>query len=144
MQRVGLLAVGALLGCASDALWAPLSEQPADAARGRALLANPAKSLCLLCHAAPIPEARFQGNIAPDLAGAGSRLNAAQLRLRLVNPQQINPDTLMPSYFRTDHLRQVAPAWRDKPILSGAEIEDIIAYLSTLKADRSPGDTSKP
>lgn len=143
-RTLGLLAAGVLAGCAADGLHSPLSAQPADPARGRALVADHTRSLCLLCHAAPIPEARFHGTIAPDLAGAGSRWSTAQLRQRLVNPQQINPDTVMPSYFRTDHLRQVAPAWRDRPILSGNDIEDVVAYLSTLKSADATGKALKP
>ncbi len=143
-QTLGLLILSLVTGCATDGLYSPLSSQPADPARGRALVANQTRSLCLLCHTAPIPEARFQGNIAPDLTGAGSRWSTAQLRLRLVNPQQINPDTLMPSYFRTDHLHQVATAWRGRPILSGADIEDIVAYLSTLKAAEATAKAAKP
>lgn len=116
----------------TDRLEQPLAQSVADPVRGRAIVANRQKSLCLLCHSAPIPEERFQGNIAPDLAGAGARLDAAQIRLRLVDPQRLNPDSIMPSYQRTDSLRQVAPAWRGRPLLSGAELEDVIAYLVRL------------
>ena len=123
----------------SDRLETPLTQTAADAARGRAIVANRQKGLCLLCHSAPIPEERFQGNIAPDLAGAGARLDAAQLRLRLVDPQRLNPDTIMPSYRRTESLQQVAPAWKGRPILSDAEIEDVIAYLGSLGEPASRG-----
>src|SRR5688500_18594322 len=103
-----------------------------DAANGRAIVANRQVGLCLLCHAGPIPEERFQGNLAPDLAGAGERSTAAQLRLRIADASRLNPDTIMPSYFRTGGLNQVAPAYEGKPILSAQQIEDVVAYLQTL------------
>lgn len=96
-------------------------------------MADRTRGLCLLCHAAPIPEERFQGNLAPDLAGTGGRWSVGELRLRLVDPKRLNPDTIMPSYLRTDDLVRVGPAWRDKPILTTSEIEDVVAYLTTLK-----------
>ncbi len=110
-----------------------LTGMPGEAARGRAIVANRQQGLCLLCHTAPIPEERFQGNLSPNLGGAGSRWSEAQLRLRIVDASRLNPDTIMPPYYRTDGLIRVAPNFRDKPILSAAEIEDIVAYLVTLR-----------
>ena len=104
-----------------------------DPARGRAIVANRQVGMCLLCHSGPFPEERFQGNLAPDLSGAGKRWSAAELRLRLTEPQKFNPDTIMPSYSRTEGLSNVAPAYRGKPILSPQQIDDVVAYLATLK-----------
>ncbi len=104
-----------------------------DAARGRAIVASRQAGLCLLCHAGPMPEERFQGNLAPDLAGAGQRWTAAQLRLRLVDPHRLNPDSIMPPYYRTDGLRRVGRAWEGRPILNAQQVEDVVAYLATLK-----------
>ena len=103
-----------------------------DAARGRALVLE-RTSTCILCHSGPFPEEKFQGDLAPDLAGAGSRWSEGQLRLRLVNAARLNPATIMPSYYRVDGLDRVAPAWRGKPILSAEQIEDMVAYLATLR-----------
>ena len=111
----------------------PLVAQPGDVLRGRAIVASRQTGLCLLCHAAPIPEERFQGNLAPDLAGAGSRWSAGQLRLRLVDAQRLNPDSMMPSYYRTDGLVRVGAAWVAKPVLSAQQIEDVVSYLGTLR-----------
>jgi sulfur-oxidizing protein SoxX len=108
--------------------------QAADAARGRAIVADRTRGLCLLCHQAPIPEERFQGNLAPDLAGAGSRWTLDELRLRVAAPRRLNPDTIMPSYGEVAGLVRVGRAWQGKPILSAAEIEDVVAYLATLKS----------
>lgn len=119
---------------AGDGIASPLAGAVAgDASRGRALVANRQASLCLLCHTGPIPEERFQGNLAPDLQGAGRRWNAAQLRLRIVDASHFNPETIMPSYYKTDGLSRVAPAFHDKTILTAQQIEDVVAWLLTLK-----------
>jgi sulfur-oxidizing protein SoxX len=86
-----------------------------------------------LCHSAPIAEERFQGNLATDLAGAGSRWSEAQLRLRLVDARRLNPDSMMPAYHRVDGLQRVGQAWRGRPILSAQQIEDVVAWLRTLR-----------
>jgi sulfur-oxidizing protein SoxX len=116
-----------------DAIVAPLTGQPGDAAAGRAIVANRQVGLCLLCHGGPFPEERFQGDLAPPLYGAGSRWSAGQLRLRIVDAARLNPDTMMPSYYRIDGLHRVAAAFAGKPILSAQQIEDVVAYLATLK-----------
>jgi L-cysteine S-thiosulfotransferase len=116
-----------------DAIPAPLTATPGDMARGRAIVANRRVGLCLLCHTGPFPEEKLQGNLAPDLGGAGSRSSAGQLRLRLVDASRLNPDTIMPPYYRVDGLARVAPAFRGKPILSAQQIEDVVAFLATLR-----------
>jgi L-cysteine S-thiosulfotransferase len=115
-----------------DAIPASLTGTPGDAARGRALVVE-RSSTCILCHNGPFPEKRFQGDLAPNLAGAGSRWSEAQLRLRLVDASRLNASTIMPSYYRVDGLDRVGAAWRGKPILSAEQIEDIVAYLVTLR-----------
>jgi len=89
--------------------------------------------LCLLCHSGPFPEERFQGDLAPDLAGVGARLSAGQIRLRIVDASRVNPNTIMPAYFRTENLQRVAPAYRGKTVLTAGQIEDVVAFLVTLK-----------
>ena len=104
-----------------------------DAEKGRAIVANRQAGLCLLCHAGPIPEERFQGDLAPDLRGVGARLSAEQIRQRLIDPARFNPDTIMPAYNRTEGLTRAAPSLRGKPILTAGQIDDVVAYLVTLK-----------
>ena len=116
-----------------DAIVEPLTAQAADAGRGRAIVADRQTGLCLLCHSGPFPEERFQGNLAPTLAGAGARWNPGQLRLRIADPQRLNPSSLMPAYHRTEGLARVGRAWRDKPVLSAQQVEDVVAFLATLK-----------
>ena len=116
-----------------DAIPASLTGSQGDAARGRAIVANHNTGLCLLCHSGPFPEDKFQGTMAPDLGGAGARWSEGQLRLRIVDASKFNPQTIMPPFYRVDHLTRVPPAFRDKPVLSAVEVEDVVAYLMTLK-----------
>jgi sulfur-oxidizing protein SoxX len=116
-----------------DGIPAPLTGAPGEPARGRAIVANRQIGTCLLCHSAPIPEERFQGTIGPDLRGVGARLGEAELRLRVVDPARSNKDTVMPSYYTLDGLTRVGKPWRGKPVLSAEQVEDVVAYLATLK-----------
>lgn len=115
-----------------DGIADSLTGVPGDAARGRALVLA-RTTTCILCHSGPFPETRFQGDLAPDLTGAGNRWTVSQLRLRMVDASRFNPDTIMPSYYRADGLVRVERNFTGKPILSAAEIEDIVAYLATLR-----------
>lgn len=138
-----LAACGVVAGCAAppldplapyrvagDAIPAPLTAEAGDAARGRALLEG-RDANCFLCHT--VPGGRFMGNLASPLAGVGTRLSVGELRLRIVDSARVNRNTIMPSYYRTDGLAQVAEAWRGKPILTAQQIEDVVAYLLTLR-----------
>ena len=116
-----------------DAIPASLTGTLGDAAKGRSIVANRQLGLCLLCHTGPLPEERFQGNLAPSLAGAGSRWSEGQLRLRLANSKRLNPETIMPAYYLTDGLTQVAKNLQGRPLLAAQQIEDVLAYLVTLK-----------
>ena len=128
----GQAAVGAyaVLG---DAIPASLTGAKGDAARGRNIAASRHIGLCLLCHSGPFPEERLQGTIAPDLRGTAARLSVGQIRLRIVDPSRVNAATIMPAYYRTDGLTRVAPAFRGKTVLTAEQIEDIVAFLATLK-----------
>jgi sulfur-oxidizing protein SoxX len=116
-----------------DAIPLPLTDVAGDPGRGRAIVGNRQVGLCLLCHGGPFPQERFQGDLAPSLAGAGSRWSAGQLRLRIVDAARLNPDTIMPPYYRTGGLDRVARAFAGKPILSAQQVEDVIAFLEGLK-----------
>ena len=118
-----------------DAIPASLTGAPGDPVRGKAVVTSRQTGLCLLCHSAPLPEEKFQGTIGPDLKGAGSRYTAGQLRLRIVDSSRINPDTIMPAYYRLDGLERVAPAFRGKTVLTAQQIEDVIAFIMTLRED---------
>jgi sulfur-oxidizing protein SoxX len=115
-----------------DAVPDSLTGTKGDATRGRALIVE-RTSTCILCHNGPFPEQRFQGDLAPNLSGSGSRWSEGQLRLRLVDASRLNATTIMPSYYRVDGLNRVGRSWLGKPILSAEQIEDIVAYLVTLR-----------
>ena len=117
-----------------DAIPASLTGEPGEPARGRAIVADRRRGLCLLCHTGPFPEERFQGTLAPDLGGAGARWSEGQLRLRLVDGRRLDPGTIMPAYYRVDDgLNRVGAAWRGRPVLAAQEIEDVVAFLATLR-----------
>ena len=110
-----------------------LSSIPGDATRGRAIVASRQTGLCLLCHSGPFPEERFQGNLAPELGLSVARLTAPQLRARVVDASHFNSNTIMPAYYKIGHLNRVAPKFVGQTILNGQEIEDVVAFLVSLK-----------
>jgi sulfur-oxidizing protein SoxX len=120
-----------------DSIYESLSSAPGDVTRGRAIVASRQTGLCLLCHSGPFPEERFQGNLAPELGMSAARLNASQLRARIVDASHFNPNTIMPAYYKTGHLNRVAPKFTGQPILNGQEIEDVVAFLVSLNKQNS-------
>jgi sulfur-oxidizing protein SoxX len=131
--RRAAVVIGISLTAGISLTTAVFAADKGDAARGRAIVADRQVGMCLLCHSGPFPEERFQGDMAPSLAGAGARWSEDQLRMRIVDPGQVNPKTIMPSYYKTDGLERVAPAFRGKTILNAQQVEDVVAYLATLK-----------
>jgi len=136
------LAVSVWLACPSplqaqvfvgDAINASLSGQPGDVVRGRALVLSRQGGLCILCHSGPFPEERFQGTLAPDLAASSAALSAEQLRARIVDASRFNPNTIMPSYYRAEGFTRIAPQFAGKAILTAQDIEDVVAFLVSLK-----------
>jgi sulfur-oxidizing protein SoxX len=125
-------AEAALYTVRNDTIPQPLAARPGDAARGRTLVAG-REGNCLLCHAIPETGERFMGNVAPPLSGVATRLSAGQLRLRVADPTRVNPDAVMPAYYRVHDLDAVAGPYRGKPILNAQQIEDVVAYLLTLR-----------
>ena len=142
-RRTGLLIACILAACAApqplasyavvgDAVPNALVASPADPLRGRAIIVG-RDANCLLCHSVPESGQQFMGNIGPSLSGVGRRLSAAQLRLRIIDAAVVNPETVMPPYYRTNGLRNVSEQYSGKPILSAQQIEDVVAYLGTLR-----------
>ena len=142
---------GAPVRVVGDAIPQPLTAQPGDPQRGRAIVADRRVGLCLLCHAAPVAQTareaqgsqdlqqeHFQGNLAPDLAGAGARWSEGQLRLRVADAKRLHPESIMPVYWplpgvAAPPLYRVGPAWQGRPILDAQQIEDVVAWLRTLR-----------
>ena len=88
---------------------------------------------CLSCHEAPIEEEKFQGNFGPSLVGVGTRYNKDEIRLRVIDPKTVNPDTIMPSYFKKINYERTPKNFLNKTILSAQEVEDLVEYLYSLK-----------
>jgi sulfur-oxidizing protein SoxX len=130
VQRADVLRPYIVIG---DAIPDSLTGAKGDAERGRTIVVNRQVGLCLLCHSGPFPEEKFQGTLAPDLKGAGSRSSEGQLRLRIVDASRLKADNIMPSYYRVDGLKRVAPAFQGKPVLTAEQIEDVVAYLATMR-----------
>jgi sulfur-oxidizing protein SoxX len=116
-----------------DTIPQPLTGGAGDAGRGRTVVTNRQVGLCLLCHSGPFPEERLQGTLAPDLKGAGARWSEGQMRLRIVDAGRLNADTIMPPYYRVEGLQRVAAPFRGKPVLSAEQIEDVVAFMMTLR-----------
>jgi len=117
-----------------DSIAASLTGRPGDPTRGRNIVADRQVSACLLCHSGPFPDPHLQGSVAPSLDGVGLHLTEGQIRLRLVDPRKLNPDTIMPAYYAVDGLNRVGLAWQGRPILTAEQIEDVVAFLMTLRS----------
>lgn len=102
-----------------------------DPVRGREVFVSREGGHCVLCHAAP--SVVIAGNVGPTMAGIGSRYTAPELRLRVADITQVQRESVMPTFHRTEGLERVAPELRGKPALSAQQVEDVVAYLNTLK-----------
>jgi sulfur-oxidizing protein SoxX len=109
---------------------APLGP-PGDAARGRDVFVSREAGHCVLCHA--VPGIAPAGNVGPSLAGVGARLDAAQLRFAVADITRLKPDAAMPAFHRTQGLARVAPAHSGRPILDARQVEDVVAFLASLR-----------
>ena len=127
-------AVTGISACASvepvDVMRRPLAAS-GDPARGREIFVSREAGHCVLCHA--VPGVAVAGDIGPPLAGVGARLDAGQLRLRVADISRLNPDATMPSFHRVEGLKRVAARYAGQPVLTAQQVEDVVAYLGTLK-----------
>ena len=116
-----------------DAIPRSLAGRLGDAERGRDIAFGRERGNCAVCHVMPAPDERSHGNVGPSLKGVARRLSEGQMRLRLVDSRRLNPTSIMPSYYRLDGLQRVAKVYAGKPVLTAEEIEDVLAYLMTLR-----------
>jgi L-cysteine S-thiosulfotransferase len=117
----------------SEAVANDMTIQPGDPDRGRRIVLDRDKGDCIICHAMPLPGREFHGTVGPPLDDIGNRSTADSLRLRLVDPKAINPQSIMPAYDKVKGLHRVLEPYRGKPILTAQEIEDVVAHLLTLR-----------
>lgn len=129
----GLSLAGVLMSSQAQPAWDTPLASAGDVARGQAIVLKRQEGLCLLCHSGPFPQEPFQGNLAPTLSGVGARMSAGQLRLRMMDSRQVNPDSIMPPYFETRGLQRVGTAFSGKTLLSAQQVEDVVAFLKTLQ-----------
>ena len=114
-------------GDAIETAFAP----PGDPARGRQVFISRDGGHCVLCHSAP--GVSIAGNLGPPLAGVGSRLTAGQIRLRIADITRVNPQAVMPTFHRVEGMQRVAPNYSGRPALDAQQVEDLVAWLGTLK-----------
>jgi L-cysteine S-thiosulfotransferase len=114
---------------------APLTAKPGDAPEGMKAVTGRRLGNCLSCHAISALKAEeFHGDIGPPLDGVAGRWDAATLRMIVVNAKMVfGPETVMPAFYRIDGLNRVRPEFAGKPILTAQQVEDVVAFLATLK-----------
>jgi len=118
---------------AAQAMPRSLTGRPGDAARGRDIVLSRERGNCIACHEVPAPDRRFHGDVGPSLDGIAARLGEAELRARLVDARRVTPSSIMPAYHRVDGFRRVAAAYAGRPVLTAEEVEDVLAFLMTLR-----------
>ena len=116
-----------------DGIPKSLTGKSGDAKAGRKVAYNRKTGNCLACHKLPIPEQQFHGEVGPDLKGVASRYSEAEIRLRVVDSKKMNSDTIMPAFYRDSGFTRLQKKWVGKSILKAQEVEDLLAYLMTLK-----------
>jgi L-cysteine S-thiosulfotransferase len=116
-----------------DAIPQSLTGKPGDSAQGRVIAFARDRGNCPVCHVMPAPDEKLHGNVGPRLVGVADRLSEGQMRLRLVDARRLNPASMMPSYYRLGGLKRVAAVYAGKTVLTAEEIEDVLAYLMTLR-----------
>lgn len=133
--RGALAALMILAACSAppiqqDALVMPLAAN-GDPTRGREAFVSRDGGHCVLCHA--VRGADVAGDVGPALDGIGARLTPGQIRQRIADISRVNPAALMPVFHRTGDLRRVASVYAGKPVLSAQQVEDLVAFLGTLR-----------
>ena len=111
-----------------------LTGKPGDPAKGKKWAIAGRLGHCIACHVMPVDEP-YMGEVGPSLVGVASRYSAGELRLLIVNPKVVNEDTMMPAFYRADGLHRVRKKFVGTTMLSAAQVEDIVAYLMTLKEE---------
>lgn len=146
MRRASIIAFGLVLASCSEAPLVPenaiqgdripasLTQTAGNATRGAQIFTARDQGHCVLCHQVKTLDAPFQGNVGPALDLVAARLDTGQIRLRIVDYQRVVDGALMPSYYRTDGFHQVGEPYKNKPVLTAQQVEDLVAYLVTLGA----------
>ncbi|MBX2854671.1 MAG: sulfur oxidation c-type cytochrome SoxX [Rhodobacteraceae bacterium] len=125
---------------ADGAVAASLSGATGDPSSGREIIITKGQGNCIACHASEaLADAAWHGEVGPVLDGVGDRWSEAELRGIIANAKMMFEGTVMPSFYKTDGFIRPGdgytgePATQIDPILSAQQIEDVVAYLMTLK-----------
>lgn len=111
-----------------------LTGKAGDPQKGRQAIVGRTLGNCIACHEiTALKNELYHGNTAPSLDGVASRMGEGELRLRIVDGTKVNPDTMMPPFYRTDGLNKVMKRFQGTTILTAEQVEDVVAYLKTLR-----------
>lgn len=117
-----------------------LSGVGGDPVLGAEVMSDRGQGNCVACHQVSTLSAAFQGNVGPSLDGAADRWDETQLRGIVSDAKQTFPDSMMPSFYKTSGYIRPGNAYTGKaaegpldPLLTAQQIEDVVAYLATLK-----------
>ncbi|MDF1609432.1 sulfur oxidation c-type cytochrome SoxX [Hoeflea sp. YIM 152468] len=118
-----------------DGVVASLTGTAGDPVAGAEAFKNRKDGNCLACHAnSDMSGELFHGDVGPSLDGVASRWDEAQLRAIVTNSKKIFTDeTIMPGFYSLDVGEHLAEAFVGKTILTAQQVEDVVAYLGTLK-----------
>ena len=112
-----------------------LTGMPGDAAVGAMVFKNRRQGNCLACHVnSDQANELFQGEVGPPLDGVADRWTPEEMRAILVNSKAVfGEQTIMPGFYTLEVGKDVRKDLVGKTILSAEDVENIIAYLTTLK-----------
>lgn len=111
-----------------------LTGTPGDPVAGREVMVDRRLGNCVACHTAGVfSDQQWHGEVGPPLDGVADRWDEASLRMIIVNAKAVYDGTIMPAFYRNDGFNRVAPKFAGKTIMSAQQVEDVVAYLMTLK-----------
>ena len=107
-----------------------------DPVAGKKVSTNRKLGNCLACHVNDDASAQsFHGEVGPELNGAGSRWSEEELRGIVVNSKNTFEGTIMPAFYSTQNGVRTLKKFVGKTILSAQQVEDVVAYILTLKEE---------
>jgi sulfur-oxidizing protein SoxX len=118
----------------NNAIPTSLTGKPGNPDEGRKAVGGRQLGNCLACHQISVlSKEPFHGNTGPSLDGVAGRMSEGEIRLRIVDATKANADTMMPPFYRTEGLNRVLPRFQGKTILTAEQVEDVVAFMMTLK-----------
>ena len=114
-----------------------LTDKPGDPDAGLKWFVGRKLGNCLACHTnEKLSDQPYHGEVGPPLDGVAGRWSQAELRAIVVNSKEaLSPETIMPGFYRDSGLSRVAKKFAGKTILTAQQVEDVVAYLMTLKEE---------